>query len=1116
MLPKIHRNIYEKLIPLLEKHGFKLGSFIGHGDLGDAYELENASDKVLKITTDHTEAYASNLLIGKQLKHVCHIYRVFRFKEIPDIYMVEQEKLIKNPDSDRIRNLMTDHDLGILYEKLTSQTLKYFEQHKVHFNKMYSEYTNLFKKEKGYDYDKSDLKKLSDNKDIYINILSAYASVKILNDVYIVDAFDTLLMYPFKVVKGASELIEGLYELYENGIYYHDFTANNILMDTNGNLKIIDIGFSKSKNSNLEILESMHGIRFDKIRDEVKKQLKKYGYSLEKEPLGFRRGFNSEIYKIKGKDRVLKITPREDEAKVSAKLIGKNLKNVVHIYRVFQLSKHTKYYFIEMELLEYSDILGKLDKSISDFNVNDEHLSDIFNKKILSEKELCDIFNEYYKIHNIGLWDTKITKIPKVILDNQKLILDYINGQSELNRLNIDHGDLSIAFNTLLKNGVLKIIDFGLSSGGKKGKVPILGEEFNNLKSRTEKISSEKYIRINDIIQKLFDSNRIQYLTTYKSKVNNQVMTIGDEFEVTNYHVNDMTFRIWVPSKNRYFIADYEDIFRMLGIRGANKLKINEGRNLETSKNLISLLSKHGYELGFQYKTGVIGDTYSLKNKKDRVLKITMDKNEATICAKLIGKNFKHVVHIYRVFQFKSEPDFYIIEMEKLKKVPETSTKYIDKYKDDFHKGLKELDSIGVINLVDRDIYLNKYLVIVAHNCMLRGNDLVLIDFGQSRLSNDYKGTKTQTIDEETDLEMLYHDDFLPSFIKNLKKYGYDVYKKINLSNINTEGNVYTLKNNPQRVIKITANKTDALSSTKLIGKKFKNVIHIYRVFQLKNYPKLYVIEMEKLNEIKTIKDSYYSDIDNGMKELESIGIFQYDIILNNSNAHNIMLRPNTDIAVIIDFGYIIKHKHFKKGIKRINSLKEGRNLLRNVEYEAKIKDKLKAHGYILGKQYREGTSSDVYALKNRPNNVLKITQYKIEAEIALKLKRYAYTHLVKVFRVFQLKDFNEVYFIEMEKLKPIPNELTKKQIKKYEDDLLKAKKDLNQAGIIEDDPDRYFNKIYNNYCGWPRHHNLMLRGNDIVLIDFGLYSNLTPNSKRDIGTMNVYEDKIDILEKLM
>lgn len=70
------------------------------------------------------------------------------------------------------------------------------------------------------------------------------------------------------------------------------------------------------------------------------------------------------------------------------------------------------------------------------------------------------------------------------------------------------------------------------------------------------------------------------------------------------------------------------------------------------------------YRLGKELGQGHYGITYELE--ADKILKITSDYDEARTSSKLIDKDLKHVVKIYKVFQFKTLKGVYFIVEEKL------------------------------------------------------------------------------------------------------------------------------------------------------------------------------------------------------------------------------------------------------------------------------------------------------------------------------------------------------------------------------------------------------------------------------------------------------------------
>jgi len=89
--------------------------FIGSGNFGAAYDIGN--DKILKVTSDKSEAVENLGLIGKQLKYIAEPYNVFSIKSksnADELYVIILEKLKTNGDYFiKIRN-----KLNFAFEKI--------------------------------------------------------------------------------------------------------------------------------------------------------------------------------------------------------------------------------------------------------------------------------------------------------------------------------------------------------------------------------------------------------------------------------------------------------------------------------------------------------------------------------------------------------------------------------------------------------------------------------------------------------------------------------------------------------------------------------------------------------------------------------------------------------------------------------------------------------------------------------------------------------------------------------------------------------------------------------------------------------------------------------------
>ena len=110
----LDNNIIEKIIRKYSNGEYKL---IGdQGFYGAAYDIGNG--KVLKITTDRTEAINSNKLIGKKTEHLAEIYDVKTIKQYKEPYYVIVLELLR-----------TSPALNKYYKRLNSVLLSKLNKH---------------------------------------------------------------------------------------------------------------------------------------------------------------------------------------------------------------------------------------------------------------------------------------------------------------------------------------------------------------------------------------------------------------------------------------------------------------------------------------------------------------------------------------------------------------------------------------------------------------------------------------------------------------------------------------------------------------------------------------------------------------------------------------------------------------------------------------------------------------------------------------------------------------------------------------------------------------------------------------------------------------------------
>lgn len=252
----------------LEHIGYKLGPYLGGGTYGDIYALDNS--RALKITSDFSEASLSQKLIGKKLKNVCNIYRVFRFKNDSTTFFIEQERLQK------IRTNLPRWSSSLN----SSNVEKSFIKTKLRAKKILNS-KNAFLQKKIKPIKKWTEKNYND----YLFFVLFYVSdfeyeyiMKLAKDSY--TAFLDSLVYAIKYENNEvihfKELYNGLLELKKEGIYFYDNHIGNV-MQKDGVWKWVDIGGSEKKDTKkVELVENVNVV--DIIRLLNNKELNKQKY----------------------------------------------------------------------------------------------------------------------------------------------------------------------------------------------------------------------------------------------------------------------------------------------------------------------------------------------------------------------------------------------------------------------------------------------------------------------------------------------------------------------------------------------------------------------------------------------------------------------------------------------------------------------------------------------------------------------------------------------------------------------------------------------------------------------------------------------------------------------
>lgn len=198
-------------------------NFLGSGNFGYAYDIGNG--KVLKITTDKSEAIESLKLQGKKLKRIANIYGVFK-KEYEDklYYIIVLEKL------DRNNSTQIFYTLNAVGEILHSLTNEFFA-----------------------------------------NIIQDYMYNGGKFNIAYVNEINSFLKNKNKYTKLFLDLIEIADELLSHDIMSIDFVNDENLGYKNGLLSFFDLGFSDSSEFDYEPKYIGESANFSLTGDDIKR-----------------------------------------------------------------------------------------------------------------------------------------------------------------------------------------------------------------------------------------------------------------------------------------------------------------------------------------------------------------------------------------------------------------------------------------------------------------------------------------------------------------------------------------------------------------------------------------------------------------------------------------------------------------------------------------------------------------------------------------------------------------------------------------------------------------------------------------------------------------------------
>lgn len=204
-LGKAYATIFRKLA----KKGIQKDQFLGAGAMGKAFSLKPPhSDTVLKITTDKSEAESSNVVFkAGNVDNVVNYKGVF--KTVGGLYVILMDRLESLSDNEQE---IVD-DINVFMWGVNSWTSK--DIYEIGVDGVIDALdAAIAHKERGY-------------------LVSISNHQKVLEDIS-----------------------QGLYNLGELGVAFHDYHSGNIMKDKQGNFTIIDLGVSKStKKKEIPVLE---------------------------------------------------------------------------------------------------------------------------------------------------------------------------------------------------------------------------------------------------------------------------------------------------------------------------------------------------------------------------------------------------------------------------------------------------------------------------------------------------------------------------------------------------------------------------------------------------------------------------------------------------------------------------------------------------------------------------------------------------------------------------------------------------------------------------------------------------------------------------------------------
>lgn len=378
---------FEEAKRILEKNNMQVGDFIDCGAMGKVYRAKDDTTKVIKITSDRDEAYASNIVKLKgPLENVVEVYNVYYFKTIKraDLYAIIEEYLLYDLTREEAKAVsifrcLNSSLLAVRLDKINS----------------FAEYMD-FRKENLKGYDEEDI----------------YPQNSIEEKVW-------------------RDVFNGIKSLDNVGVQATDYHSANVMKNSRGDYVLIDLSLAESPHSDIPIIEQVtEETFFNPFLDSIKigatrNVLARHGIETGEE-IG--SGAFGVIYRMKNNpNKVVKITSDDLEAMASniVKLKGP-LENVVEIYNVYKIKP-------------LEGVFAIIEKYLP-IKLNEEEKSAVTNfgrvePDRLWRKHSNATFEDYLK-HRGGFYEVSTpTEFEKEIWE------DLFNGLKQLKKHGVIHND---------------------------------------------------------------------------------------------------------------------------------------------------------------------------------------------------------------------------------------------------------------------------------------------------------------------------------------------------------------------------------------------------------------------------------------------------------------------------------------------------------------------------------------------------------------------------------------------------------------------------------------------------------------------------------------------------